>query len=224
LKQQQPKIFNEVVLSHASTQGLSYNKALLDHIIYDLCGLDASGIFLDVGGGWGQFTTLARQMGFDAFCIDREKPSDLDGYYSCDITVDTLPFENDTVDVVFCKSTIEHLYVTQLPHFVAEVQRILKPGGFAIFITPDWAANHLQFYSIFSHVTPYTKSSMLHFLLIYGFKHASARTLIQLPATWKNPIALYFAILLRLLPIPRSLHKWIRWSKELSIIGIGQKK
>ena len=123
---QQPTTFNEVVLNRTLNQGNKYNIRLMRYLLDDLANVDShNGIFLDVGGGWGHLTLLAKDLGFDAICLDRENISGMVNAVCCDIIEDTFPFPSNSVSVVFCKSTLEHLYVNQLPHFISEVQRVL---------------------------------------------------------------------------------------------------
>ena len=61
-----------------------------------------------------------------------------------------LPIQSDEWDVVFGHYVIEHVSWRALPGFVAEVLRILKPGGKAVFVTANtpaqiqWIANNPQ--------------------------------------------------------------------------------
>lgn len=46
-----------------------------------------------------------------------------------------LPFRDDRFDIVFCSWLLEHLETPQVD--LAEIGRVLKPGGVFIFITPN---------------------------------------------------------------------------------------
>lgn len=48
-----------------------------------------------------------------------------------------LPFEDKTVDGVFCKYAIEHISWKNVEHFIQEVSRILTDNGKAIFFTSN---------------------------------------------------------------------------------------
>ena len=49
-----------------------------------------------------------------------------------------LPFDNDTVDYVYAGQVIEHLNpLYEVPQFLAECRRVLKPGGVVRISTPD---------------------------------------------------------------------------------------
>ena len=50
-----------------------------------------------------------------------------------------LPFEDGTVDVVYCSHFVEHIPRVRIPGFLTECYRILKPGGgVARFVLPDF--------------------------------------------------------------------------------------
>lgn len=49
-----------------------------------------------------------------------------------------LPFDTDTVDYIYAGQVIEHLNpLYEVPQFLAECRRVLKPGGLARISTPD---------------------------------------------------------------------------------------
>jgi SAM-dependent methyltransferase len=68
---------------------------------------------------------LARARGFDV------RVGDLD---------DVWPFEDGSLDVVHGNQVIEH--VQRLDHFVAELKRVLRPGGTGIVCTENLASWH----------------------------------------------------------------------------------
>lgn len=47
------------------------------------------------------------------------------------------PFPNAEFDVITCTETLEHLSDELLPGIVAEMHRLLKPGGIVLFTTPN---------------------------------------------------------------------------------------
>lgn len=49
-------------------------------------------------------------------------------------STDPLPFDDGSLDVVLCIETLEHVYPTD--HLLAEIRRILKPGGVAVIDVP----------------------------------------------------------------------------------------
>lgn len=219
---EQPKSFNKVVLPHAKSQEAGYPEELMRHILHDLAGV-RQGRLIDLGGGWGGHTRIALNLGFEAVSVDREEASNGIPSVQCNIARDRLPFDDNSYDIIFSKSVIEHFYCFELPHLMSEILRVLKPGGKAVFMTPDWESNMKDFYKVFSHVTPYTTASLTQCLRMYGFEPVEVTKLIQLPSTWSSPLMATLARMTATLPLPRSMSKWVRWSKEASIVGVGVK-
>lgn len=48
------------------------------------------------------------------------------------------PWEDASVDEVFCSHTLEHFTMPERCHFARELTRVLKPGAKATIITPHW--------------------------------------------------------------------------------------
>jgi predicted SAM-dependent methyltransferase len=58
-----------------------------------------------------------------------------------------LPFDNASVRGIFCEHFLEHLdYTEEVPHFLSECYRVLKPGGVIRIIVPD-AEKYLRGYA-----------------------------------------------------------------------------
>ncbi len=217
--EQQPTNFNSVVLPHVQDLKDPYPPKLMRHILNDIVQID-SGKFIDLGGGWGQHARIVADMGFDVTSVDRESATSGVASVICDFMVEPLPFEDNSIDIVFSKSVIEHFYVCDLPLIMSEVNRVLKPGGAFVITTPDWEYNMREFYQVFTHVTPYTKSSLKQCLTMYGFDRVSTRNLVQLPQVWNNKFLTILSDITAYLPLPRSLGKWVRWSKERLLLGL----
>jgi 2-polyprenyl-3-methyl-5-hydroxy-6-metoxy-1,4-benzoquinol methylase len=93
-----------------------------------------------------------------------------------------MDIESDTVDVIFCGECIEHVEDTAA--FLTEMHRILKPGGHAIFTTPNadpWVYRQMgmRWCVGFEHVALMNykefKASLTAFFdvkKIYGFNHS----------------------------------------------------
>lgn len=48
-----------------------------------------------------------------------------------------LPFNDNSVDYIYCSQVVEHLYLYDLGRFISECVRVLKPGGVMRILTPD---------------------------------------------------------------------------------------
>lgn len=68
------------------------------------------------------------------------------------IAPDRIPFDNESIDYIFCSHLIEHLDFKELYELFKEFDRILKVDGILVVSTPMmWVG----FYGTFDHVKPY---------------------------------------------------------------------
>ncbi len=182
---------------------------------------------LDVGCGRGDFTKGFKDLKLEIFGLDWEKShseilKDIE-IKLANIEKGPFPFNDETFDFVFSKSVIEHLWSPE--HFIKECQRVLKPGGTIIIMTPDWHSVKHVFYDDYTHHHPYTAKSISDLLKIHNFKNVKSELFYQLPVLWKYPCLKIFSKILQLLgPVRRTYkNKFIRWSRELMILGTGIK-
>lgn len=54
-----------------------------------------------------------------------------------DFVTDCLPFDNGSVDAIFCSHVLEHLWWSDVPRGLAELRRVLRPGARMLVIGPD---------------------------------------------------------------------------------------
>jgi SAM-dependent methyltransferase len=160
--------------------------------------------------------------------IDREKGDSemlqgIDVRLSEDFENNLLPFGNESFDIVFSKSVIEH--IREPRNFMKETCRVLKPGGRVITMTPDWHSQIYIFYDDPTHVHPYTSTGLKDLFAMYGFKESASELFYQLPVLWKYPLVKIFSKSLQLLgPVKRIYkNKFMRWSRELMILATGVK-
>lgn len=111
---------------------------------------DSQAIFLDCGCDTGEFTLqVAQRMGTDTIYgldvvaerLAEARDRGIDGRLS-DLNA-PFPFDDGCFSVVLANQVIEHLHNTD--SFVAEVYRVLQPGGYAIMCTENLAATHNLF-------------------------------------------------------------------------------
>lgn len=95
---------------------------------------------LDAGCGTGWFSVVAKKRGAVVTALDIGK--DLLKQVSKKVKVKTvegsvlkLPFKKNTFDIVMSNEVIEH--VTEPKQAIAEMSRVLKPGGILILTTPN---------------------------------------------------------------------------------------
>lgn len=195
--------------------------------IFSLFDMKKGASFLDVGCGRGEFTQMFQKAGLNVHALDKDKSDseflkDIDTQY-LNFEKDTFPFPDNTFDVVFSKSVIEHLNDPE--HFLKEQYRVLKTGGRIICIAPNWMTQMKIFYDNHTHRQPYTKLGLHRALAMYGFKDVSSEIFYQVPIIWKYPWLVVVSRVLQLFGPVTKVHKnsFIRWSRELMILGTGIK-
>jgi len=188
---------------------------------------------LDVGSGKGNHLVGFKRNGLKPYGIDKRdeclKIFDEFDIRPCNLEKDPLPFEDETFDFVFSKSVLEH--VTNTDNFLKESLRVLKPGGKAVMLTPDWGSQCKFFWDDYTHVKAFTRKSLQNAMAICGFENPQCEYFLQLPFTWKYPWAEFFTSIIALLP---DRLKWkdkdesefrilIRFSKEKMLLSYGTK-
>lgn len=212
------KAYREVVLSNIPKNRYPY--LMMKHIFHDLAGV-REGVVLDLGCGRGDQMAALEELGFRTIGIDAEPGDNV--HHVCNFAENPLPLPDNSVDVVFSKSVIEHLYLPQIKNYMQEIMRVLKPGGHVIIFTPDWIYCWDDYFDGFTHVTPFTTKSLKVCLNMYGFQDVRSHVLTQLPSTWHSGFFRFLADATRLVPARKSWGKWIRWSKERQALGFGRK-
>jgi 2-polyprenyl-3-methyl-5-hydroxy-6-metoxy-1,4-benzoquinol methylase len=102
---------------------------------------------LDLGSNWGRWTIAAARAGYRATGIDRGKKSvaaarrvaeqlGVEAEYVVG-DVRELPFPAASFDAVFSYSVLQHLAKGDVPTVVAEIRRVLRPGGVAWVEMPN---------------------------------------------------------------------------------------
>ncbi len=183
------------------------------------------GRLLDVGCGRGDFLYAFQNAGVSAIGVDGEKSfgrKDVIG--EIDLETGRLPFEDNSVDVVFNKSVMEHLHHPD--NMLKECYRVLKSGGRIISMVPDWQSCMFIYYDDHTHVQPYTKSGLEDCLKIFGFAEVESELFYQLPVVWKYPMVKIICKFLQLFGRVKRVHKnkFYRFSKELMILATGKKE
>ena len=113
---------------------------------------------LDLGCGDQFIGPCIQDRGGDYYPID---------YEDADFNVDPLPFHDDQFDLVISLAVIEH--ISEVSNYMAEVCRVLKPGGVLYLTTPNFRFCYKSFYDDPTHVKPYTDISIKRLLDLWGF-------------------------------------------------------
>ncbi len=188
---------------------------------------------LDIGSGKGNHLIGFARCGLDTYgidkrdeCIEAQQQFDV---RDCDIEHEPFPYEDDFFDFVFSKSVLEH--VTHTDNFLSQALRVLRPGGTAVLLTPDWRSQRDYFWDDYTHVKAFTRKGLQNALRIHGFEDGRCEYFLQLPFLWERPYLRPAVAAVALLPDalkwrdrqesqPRKL---IRFSKEKMLLATGRK-
>lgn len=216
----------------------SFPQKLCDHIVEKYIKRHYANVqdksILDVGCGKGNHLVAFARRGLAPMGLDilQESNEALDQFdvRLCDLEKDPFPFEDDSLDIVFSKSVIEH--VANADNFLAQAKRVLKPGGLIILMCPDWGTQGHMYYDDYTHVKPWTRKGLQNAMKIHDFKNIEAILFRQLPALWDSPSLEYVADLIAAIT-PESWkwkdkeeskhNEWIRFSKEKMLLATATK-
>jgi len=127
------------------------------------------GPILEIGCSVGHQTQFGgeRKIGidfdFEALHIAKEK-----GFTVASADVQRgLPFKDASFISIDCQHVIEHV---ENPLFLMkECHRVLKPGGRAVIVTPNVQSIGFKFYADYTHIRPFTKTSLERVAYDAGF-------------------------------------------------------
>jgi SAM-dependent methyltransferase len=95
---------------------------------------------LNIGVGGGHLEQLASQIGFTSYSLD---PSQIaiekiqhKGFKGKVGVIESIPYEDEFFETVFCSEVLEHLPLTSLKNGVREIYRVLKQNGYLIGTVP----------------------------------------------------------------------------------------
>ena len=105
------------------------------------------GALLDLGSSDGETLNHIAELRPDLRLCSADKfghpenyPTGCD-FHRCDFVKDRLPWPDQSLDAVTCMHVVEHL--ADLQNLLAEIARLLKPGGLVYFETPHPKTVHL---------------------------------------------------------------------------------
>lgn len=214
----------------------AYPQLLCKHIderYFSRNGDNKNKSILDIGSGKGNHLVGFARCGMKTYgldkrteCISALRQFDI---RECNIESDPFPYEDGFFDCVFSKSVLEH--VTNTDNFLSESLRVLKRGGVAVFMTPDWRSQRKHFWDDYTHVKAFTRKSLQNAMIINGFQDVDCSYFLQLPAIWKHPWLKCLTRCVALLPDSlkwrdskeRDFRAFIRFSKEKTLLAVGNK-
>jgi 2-polyprenyl-3-methyl-5-hydroxy-6-metoxy-1,4-benzoquinol methylase len=183
---------------------------------------------LDVASGRAEMSAGFTSLGIKVTALDASPEAE---HYAIQAGADfisgiirpdePMPLADSSFDVIFCKSFIEHL--REPIRFAEDCFRVLKPGGKVLFLTPDWESNYRIFFDDVTHVTPFSTVTMQQLLELSGFEKVSSYRFRQLPITWRYPVMNAVSAAIAPFVPSRTKRKFLRWSRELMVCGVGVK-
>jgi SAM-dependent methyltransferase len=182
---------------------------------------------LDLGCGRGEFLRGFIRCGLNGYGVDQSSIAKSvcpeTEILQSDLENEQLPYDDNSFDVVFSKSVLEHFYYPE--KLVMEIYRIIKPGGLVITMVPDWEAVYKTFYEDYTHRTPFTSNSLKDIFLISGFDDVKVEQFRQLPFLWTLPWLKPFCSLVAFIAprFLRSYSKLIRFSQEIMLLSTAVK-
>ena len=233
-----PKSMTEVEYKVENKPLTDFPKKLVKYLV-DRFSLQ--GKVLDIMCGRGEHAAALEDLGLEAWCFDMSPVAAMvfdkreERLKLGDINIEDLPFEDESFDVVWCKSAIEHV---NADHLMSEIMRVLKPGGKALILTGDWFYEYRVWYIDHTHGygVPWMTHSMRNLLESYGLVRLTVEDIIYLEFTWAKGIKgklawLLCSLIRRLVPYPyryisnftNPLWKLIRFSHEVQLLGFGIK-
>lgn len=184
---------------------------------------------LDIGCGRGEFLKGFIACGVSGYAVDQSSAAHKycpeAELRNADVENEGIPYPDNFFDVVYSKSVIEHFHYPE--KMMAEMYRVLKPGGVAITLCPSWEHNYRIYFEDYSHRTPFMLSSLRDIQVIHGFDNVEVEFFYQLPSTWGGGKLLAKAIadLTRYI-VPtmfKRYSKWVRFSKEVMLLSSSRK-
>jgi ubiquinone/menaquinone biosynthesis C-methylase UbiE len=220
------KNYLSVVYDEKSHPYNDYPKKLCAYLFQSF-NLKSGMTMLEPGCGRGEFLKNFQNMGLQVTGLDilQEAKEFSEGRYNvaiCDVENENFPFDDNTFDIVYSKSFVEHLYYPE--KYFDEAYRVLKPGGVLVTLVPDWESNYKKYFDDFTHRTPFTDIALKDAYDMYGFSEITVFKFRQLPIVWKYPKLNYLCAAISPFVSVRAENKFLRWSRELMLVGIGVKK
>ncbi|MBT5953190.1 class I SAM-dependent methyltransferase [bacterium] len=214
----------QTIYNQKRTPYTGYPKKLCTYLV-DRFRLSRGETLIEVGCGRVEHSLIFKSLGLNVSGIDLSEDSKQysNGIKIHIVNVETekFPLKNDSVDIIYSKSFIEHLLHPE--NFMKECMRILKPGGKMIHLVPDWESQYKTYYDDYTHKTPYTTIGLKDLHIIFGFESVNVEKFYQLPIAWKIPWIKYICILISpFIPVRINIG-WLRWSRELMLLSSAKK-
>ena len=121
--------------------------------------LSPNGRLLELGAGTGWQAQELHKLGYVVSAIDIPSSNYMSSriYPVIDYDGKTIPFENNTFDIVFSSNVLEH--IAHIYEFQDEIHRVLKPGGVVVHILPS---SYWRFWSSLTEILKSWRPPLVH--------------------------------------------------------------
>lgn len=133
---------------------------LSERLFFERYHGSSAGPILEIGCSVGHHTQFGgdRKIGLD-FDFEALLMAHGKGFTVAQADVQRgLPFKDNSFTSLDCQHVIEH--VTDPLLLLQESRRVLKPGGRAVYVTPNVKTLGFDFYMDYTHIRPFTKTSL----------------------------------------------------------------
>ncbi len=130
------------------------------------------GALLDLGAGYGEFSRSIRARQKWALDVNAELVS----HWGAEVrpliqsALDPLPLSAGSCGAVFASNFFEHFTIGECRSILAEVRRVLRPGGKLIAIQPNFRLEPGRYFDDYTHVTAFTERGFADFLRSLGWE------------------------------------------------------
>ena len=152
--------------------------------------IDSSGPLLDLAAGYGDLTgavDATRRVAIDIHPdLATLVPSNVEAHVG-DAT-DLSRFSDGEFATVTASNFLEHLDEDSITKCLAEVQRVLRPGGLLILIQPNYRLSAKTYFDDPTHVTIFDDQSLTQLVRNHGFENVRTEARF-LPMTLKSRLS-----------------------------------
>jgi 2-polyprenyl-3-methyl-5-hydroxy-6-metoxy-1,4-benzoquinol methylase len=108
----------------------------------------SKGALLDIGAGTGDFLAAAKVAGWQVYGTEpNQKAKTIAEQKGIKLMADTATFESHSFDAITMWHVLEHVYDPQAQ--IAELKRLLKPGGTIMIAVPNFNSYDAKYYGEF---------------------------------------------------------------------------